>query len=108
MKNGNMSNQNRTTPVFIGFPKNNHLLHIKGAWIYVSMNLALGVAKMEEDDLMQNTKKIIKLVITVYSTLVISTGLQASITPGSTFEYANHKFEYDKFLIVESCGRIFV
>lgn len=85
-----MSNQNRTTPVFIGFPKNNHLLHIKGAWIYVSMNLALGAAKMEEEDLMQNSKKFIKLGITVAASLVISTGLPAGITHAATLETANH------------------
>lgn len=45
---------------------------------------------MEKEDLMQNSKKLIKWGITVAASLVISTGLPAGITHAATLEKANH------------------
>lgn len=77
-------------PVSNDYPNNNHLLHIKGAKNYVSMNLALGAAKMEEEDLMQNSKKLKKWGITLAASLVISSGIPAGMTHAAALESANH------------------
>lgn len=54
------------------------------------MILALGAAKMEEEDLMQNSKKFRKWGITVAASLVISAGIPAGMTHAAALESTNH------------------